>query len=67
MENIEGYKSTYEKKKSIVYVRMDESMITQLKTINQKLGISNSEIIREGVRRILKEIENSGTMKLEIK
>lgn len=67
METIEGYKAKYEKKKSIVYVRMDESMIEQLKLINKKLGISNSEIIREGVRRILKDVESSGTVQLSIK
>ena len=67
METIEGYKVKYEKKKSIVYVRMDESMIEQLKLINKKLGISNSEIIREGVRRILKDVELSGTVQLSIK
>ena len=67
METIDGYKLKYEKKKSIVYVRMDASMIEQLQMINQKLGISTSEIVREGVRRILKEIELSGTMQLNIK
>ena len=66
MEIIDGYKLKYEKKKSIVYVRMDESMIGQIKMINQRMGISTSEIVREGVSRILKEIESSGKVKLGI-
>ncbi len=67
MENIEGYKIKYEKKKKILYSRMDESMIERLNDIRTKTGISVSEIIREGVRRLLQEIDETGSFNLKIK
>jgi hypothetical protein len=65
-ETIEGYKVAYEKKKKILYSRMDDSMIERLKTIRRKTGISVSEIIREGVRRLLQEVDESGSINLKI-
>ena len=53
MDTIEGYKVAYEKKKKILYSRMDDSMIKRLRDIRKKTGISVSEIIRESVRRLL--------------
>ena len=65
-EAIEGYKVAYEKKKQILYSRMDDSMIKRLKEIRRKTGISTSEIIREGIRRLLQEVDESGSINLRI-
>ena len=66
-ETVEGYKVAYEKKKQILYSRMDDSMIDRLRDIRRKTGISVSEIIRESVRRLysgLKKLDrNSLTLK----
>jgi len=66
METIEGYKVAYEKKRKILYSRMDDSMIDRLKEIRRKTGISTSEIIREGIRRLLQEVDESGSINLRI-
>ena len=66
MKTIAGYKVKKEKKKQIVYARMDTSMIKKLKEIRLKQGISSSEIIREAVRRLLKDVEEKGRLKLDI-
>ena len=66
MNEIDGYKVRYEKKEKILYSRMDESMISSLKAISRKTGISVSEIIREGVRRLLHDIDNTGSLNLKI-
>ena len=66
METIEGYKLANEKKKDIIYSRMDESMIKRLRLIRKKTGISVSEIIRESVRRLLKEVDETGSINLRI-
>jgi predicted DNA-binding protein len=66
METINGYKTSFEKKKDHLYARMDESMITRLREIRRKTGISVSEIIREAVRRLLQEIETDGSINLKI-
>lgn len=65
-EVIEGYKLAYEKKKKILYSRMDDSMIEKLKNIRKKTGISVSEVIRESVRRLLKEVDETGSINLKI-
>jgi len=65
MEEILGYKDQKEKKVQIQYCRMDESMIARLKEIRRKTGISTSEIIREGVRRLLQDIESTGSFSLK--
>lgn len=66
METIEGYKVAYEKKKKILYSRMDDSMIDRLKEIRRKTGISTSEVIREAVRRLIKEVDETGSINLKI-
>src|ERR1035437_944669 len=66
MNNLNGYKVAYEKKKQHLYSRMDDSMINKLKEIRRKTGISVSEIIRESVRRLLKEIDETGSINLKI-
>ncbi len=67
METIEGYKVAYEKKKQILYSRMDDSMIQRLREIRKKSGISVSEVIREAVRRLLQEVDETGSINLKIK
>lgn len=65
-ETVEGYKVAYEKKKQILYSRMDDSMIKRLREIRRKTGISTSEIIRESVRRLLQEVDSTGSINLKI-
>lgn len=67
MDTVAGYKEFREQKKQILYSRMDDSMITRLREIRKKTGISVSEIIREAVRRLLQEIETTGSINLNIK
>jgi predicted DNA-binding protein len=66
MDTVVGYKVAFEKKKQILYSRMDETMIQRLKEIRQKTGISVSEIIRESVRRLLQEVDATGSINLKI-
>ena len=66
METIEGYKVAYERKKKILYSRMDDSMIDRLREIRRKTGISTSEVIREAVRRLLQEVDETGSIHLKI-
>jgi predicted DNA-binding protein len=62
----QGYKITFEKKQKILYSRMDATMIQRLKDIRKKTGISVSEIIRESVRRLLKEVDDTGSINLKL-
>jgi hypothetical protein len=62
-----GYKSAFEKKRQILYSRMDDSMIQRLREIRKKTGISVSEVIRESVRRLLQEVDETGSINLKIK
>lgn len=66
METIKGYKVVFEKKKQIMYIRMDDSMIQRLREIRKKTGISVSEIIRESIRRLLQEVDATGSINLKI-
>jgi len=66
MENVKGYKTRFEIKKQHLYCRMDESMVARLREIRKKTGISVSEVIRESVRRLLIEIDNTGSINLKI-
>jgi len=65
-ETIQGYKVAYEQKKQILYSRMDDSMISRLRDIRKKTGISVSEIIREAVRRLLQEVDETGSINLKL-
>lgn len=65
-DTVIGYKEFREKKVKTLYSRMDDSMIAQLREIRMKTGISVSEIIRESVRRLLKEVNETGTINLRI-
>jgi Arc/MetJ-type ribon-helix-helix transcriptional regulator len=42
-------------------------MIQRLRDIRKKTGISVSEIIREAVRRLLQEVDETGSINLKIK
>jgi hypothetical protein len=66
METVNGYKINFEKKKQILYSRMDASMIQRLREIRKKTGISVSEVIREAVRRLLHEVDETGSINLKI-
>ncbi len=66
MDTVKGYKLVYEKKKQILYSRMDETMLQRLREIRRKTGISCSEIVRESVRRLLQEIDEKGSINLKI-
>lgn len=66
MDTINGYKVAYEKKKQILYSRMDDSMIQRLREIRKKTGISVSEVIREAVRRLLQDVDETGSINLKL-
>lgn len=66
MDTVKGYKLGYEKKRQILYSRMDDSMIQRLRDIRKKTGISVSEIIRESVRRLIQEVDETGSINLKI-
>ena len=66
MDTVQGYKEFREQKKQILYSRMDDSMISRLREIRKKTGISVSEIIREAVRRLLQEVDSTGSINLKI-
>jgi predicted DNA-binding protein len=66
METIEGYKIRYEKKEKNLYCRMDNTMIQRLRDIRKRTGISVSEIIREAVRKLLKEVDDTGSINLRL-
>ena len=66
METLKGYKVVFEKKKQIMYIRMDDSMIQRLREIRKKTGISVSEIIRESIRRLLQEIDATRSINLKV-
>ncbi len=59
-----GYKTSKEEKKKILYVRADDSMIAELNEIRNQAGISVSELLREGARRLIKEAKETGSVKL---
>ena len=66
METIEGYDIPKETKKDIVYVRMNKTMIKRLREIRSKTGISVSQIVRESLRRLMTEIDETGSFNLKL-
>ncbi|MBN1184623.1 MAG: ribbon-helix-helix protein, CopG family [Bacteroidales bacterium] len=66
MEQVKGYKAKFEIKEKNLYCRMDSSMIERLKEIRRASGISCSETVREAVRRLFNEIDQSGNITLKI-
>jgi predicted DNA-binding protein len=67
MDTVNGYKINFEKKQQILHSRMDDSMIQRLREIRKKTGISVSEVIREAVRRLIQEVDETGSINLKIK
>jgi metal-responsive CopG/Arc/MetJ family transcriptional regulator len=57
---IKGYKEKREKKTIIQPCRMDEKMLSKLNEITAKTGISVSELIRESIRQLIIEVEETG-------
>lgn len=66
MDVVKGYKERFEIKDRNLKCRMDSSMIQRLKEIRQTTGISCSELIRESVRRLLKEVDENGSFNLKV-
>ena len=66
MDVVKGYKAKFEIKERNLYCRMDSSMIERLKEIRRASGISCSETVREAVRRLFNEIDQSGNITLKI-
>ena len=66
MDVVKGYKAKFEIKEKNLYCRMDTSMIERLKEIRRASGISCSETVREAVRRLFSEIDQSGNITLKI-
>ena len=66
MDVVKGYKAKFEIKGKNLYCRMDSTMIQRLKDIRKATGISCSETVREAVRRLFNEIDQSGNITLKI-
>jgi len=67
MDSVKGYKTRFEIKDKNLYCRMDSSMIQRLKEIRKVTGISCSETVREAVRRLIDEIDESGSISLKLR
>ena len=66
MGTTNGYKSKFEKKKDIIYNRMDVSMIQALNDIKEKKGINKSELVGESAMCLLSEVKNKGEVGISI-
>jgi Arc/MetJ-type ribon-helix-helix transcriptional regulator len=66
MELKNAYKERFEFKDGRIYIRLDNSMINELREIRRKTGISMSESIRESIRRLIKDVNDKGNMNLTI-
>ena len=66
METTSGYKTRFEKKNQRLDLRLDTSMIQKLKQIRRETGISVAELIRESVRRLLHDVNDKGSINLNI-
>ena len=67
MNTIKGNEIPKETKKDIVYVRMNDDMIKELKDIRTKTGIPISEIIRESVKQTLIDSNETGSLNFKIR
>lgn len=65
--DLKGYKEKREKKSIIQPCRMDEKMINKLNEITAKTGISISELIRESVRHLIIEVEETGKVSFKFR
>jgi len=67
-DTVDGYNEFGQNRKNdIIYSRMSAEMVARLRELRGITGISTSEIIRESVRRLLAEIDETGVMKLNIR
>jgi len=66
MDSVKGYKTRFEIKDKNLYCRMDSSMIQRLKEIRKATGISVSEVIRESVRRLIQEVDDTDSINLRV-
>lgn len=66
METIKGHDIAKETKKDIIYVRMTDKMISELRHIRKTTGLPISEIIRESVKRLLKEVNEVGSLNIKV-
>ena len=62
MSDLKGYKDAREQKQKTIYVRVDNSMLSKLKEIRVKMGISTSELIREAIRRLFDDLDKGGNV-----
>jgi Arc/MetJ-type ribon-helix-helix transcriptional regulator len=62
MSDLKGYKDAREQKQKMIYVRVDNSMLSKLKEIRAKMGISTSELIREAIRRLFDDLDKGGNV-----
>jgi antitoxin component of RelBE/YafQ-DinJ toxin-antitoxin module len=60
----EAYKTKKEDKLKTIYCRVDYTMHRELCTIRNEVGISLSELIRAGARRIIKDAKEKADIKL---
>jgi predicted DNA-binding protein len=67
METIKGHDLQRETKKDIIYVRMTDTMIKELKDIRTKTGIPVSEVVRESVKRLLQEVNEMGSLNIRVR
>ena len=67
MTTIKGHEFSKKGKQEIIYSRMDDDMISQLKNIRKITGMPISEIVRESVRRVLLEVQETGSLKIKIR
>jgi predicted DNA-binding protein len=66
MDSVKGYKTRFEIKDKNLYCRMDSGMIQRLKEIRKATGISVSEVIRESVRRLIQEVDDTDSINLRV-
>jgi len=66
METQNGYKTNYEKKNQRMDIRIDISMIKKLRSITRATGVSQSEVIREAIRRLFNDFDNDGGFSLKL-
>lgn len=60
----QAYKNQKEEKVKRIEVRCDDSMLREIAMIRNQTGISISELVREGLRRIIKDAREKSEAKL---
>jgi len=59
MNQNETYKDRYIRKSDRIELRLDPAMLNQLYKISYNTGISKSELVRSGIRKIFAEYLNN--------